>query len=49
MLLNIKMDSNLILNAPIENQAIRKADVPLIEMNSVPQVIYNNITFDNFY
>ena len=33
-----KMDFNLILNVPLRNQAIWKADVPLIGMNGVPQV-----------
>ena len=32
------MDFNLILNVPQRNQAIWKADVPLIGMNSMPQV-----------
>ena len=32
------MDFNSILNAPLQNQAIEKVDMPLIRMSGVPQV-----------
>ena len=34
----LKMDFNSILNVLIHNQTIRKADVPLIGINGMPQV-----------
>ena len=34
----LKLDFNSILNVLIQDQTIRKADVPLIEINGMPQV-----------